>query len=143
MTHLKSALAASVVAASLALSTVAPAKADQAAVTRNILIGAAAVAGIVIESNVARKNAAANGVAGYTQDGQTVYQDGSVAYGNGTRYYPSDNGQQVACNGQSCTISGSGYNGNRNYNGNVAYGDGRYRRNAGFVRDGNGGWRNR
>ncbi len=143
MTHLKSALAASVVAASLALSTVAPAKADQAAVTRNLLIGAAAVAGIVIESNVARKNAAANSVAGYTQDGQTVYQDGSVAYGNGTRYYPGDNGQQVACSGQSCTITPSRYNGNHVDDGNVAYdGNGRYGRSAGYIRNGKT-WRNR
>ena len=95
-------------------STIRPAAADQAAVTRNIILGAAAVTIGVTAANVAHKRAVANSVVGYTPDGSTVYQDGHVVSSGGQSYYPANYGQQVSCNGQYCTISGNGYNG---YNG--------------------------
>lgn len=101
-------------AATFGLASIAPASADQAAATRNTILGAAAlIAGIAIESNVAHKNAQANTVEGYTQNGAAVYQDGHVVDPNGNSYYPGNVGQQIACNGGACDV----YGGN-NYNGN-------------------------
>ncbi len=62
-------------AATLGLASIAPASADQAAATRNTILGAAAlIAGIAIESNVANKNARKRtSVQGYTPNGATVY----------------------------------------------------------------------
>ncbi len=126
MFNIKTALAASALIATLGISTATPAKADGAASTRNILLGAAAlVTGIAIEQNVANKNARANSITGYTQDGGTVYGDGSIVYGNGQKYYPGDDGQQVSCNGQSCVVSNGG---NAGYFGNG--GNGNYRSGA-------------
>jgi hypothetical protein len=57
-------------AASLGFATIAPASADQAAVTRNTILGAAAlIAGIAIESNVANKNAQAAAQQSYYDNG--------------------------------------------------------------------------
>ncbi len=107
--NVKLALTGLALSTTLALSSMAPAKADGAASTRNIIIGAAALAaGIAIESNVARKNAAAESVQGYLPDGSTVYQDGRVVNRNGQSYYPGNDGQQVSCNGQSCWITNNG-----------------------------------
>jgi len=95
-------------AATFGLASVAPASADQAAATRNTILGIGAlIAGIAIESNVAHKNAVANTVEGYTQNGATVFQDGHVVEPDGTSYYPGNNNQQIACNGGSCDIYGS------------------------------------
>jgi hypothetical protein len=103
--------AAALMTATLGLSNVQPARADQAAVTRNTILGIAAlVAGAVIAGNVSQKYATANTVEGYTRDGGTVYADGHVAYGNGSSYYPNDHGQSISCDGYgACTISGPGY----------------------------------
>ena len=119
-------LTASVLTAAMGVATIAPAKADGAASTRNIILGAAAlVAGVAIESNVAHKNAQANTVQGYLPGGGTVYQDGRVVLPNGQSYYPGNNGQQVACNGQNCytTNNNGGYNNGGYYgnNGNTGY----------------------
>lgn len=113
-------------------STVKPAAADQAAATRNLILGAAAAIAIgVTAANVAHKNAVANTVEGYTPDGATVYGNGEVVYPNGQGYYPGNNDQSVSCNGGYCSVSGSSnnYNGNgynNSYNGsngyNTAYG---------------------
>jgi len=101
-------------AASFGLASVAPASADQAAATRNTILGIGAlIAGIAIESNVAHKNAVANTVEGYTQNGATVYQDGHVVEPDGNAYYPGNVGRQIACNGGSCDVyadNGGGWN---------------------------------
>ena len=142
MNKLQLTLAALAAAGTLSLSTMAPASADSAASTRNIILGAAAIAGIAIESNVARKNAQANSISGYLPDGSAVYADGHVVSGNGYSYYPGNNGQNVACNNGSCTIAyanqnGNGYNGN-GYNGNGYSGNG-YNGN-GYNGNGNNGY---
>ncbi len=124
-------------AATFGLASIAPASADQAAATRNTILGAAAlIAGIAIESNVAHKNAVANTVEGYTRNGATIYQDGHVVEPNGQSYYPGNEGQQIACDGNGgCSISGNnGYNGYNSYNG---YGNSRYGNTD------NGGWNRR
>lgn len=134
--NIKLALTGLALTVTLGLSTVAPAKADGAASTRNIFLGAAAlIAGVAIESNVARKNNQANTVTGYLQDGSTVFADGHVVDRNGQSYYPGNNGQQVSCNGQSCYVSnnGQGY-------GSGQYGQyGQYGRND-RGRGNDGGW---
>lgn len=101
-------------AASLGLASIAPASADQAAVTRNTILGAAAlIAGIAIESNVANKNAQANTVEGYAPNGAAVYQDGHVVEPNGASYYPGNVGQSIDCNGGACEIAGNNGGWNR------------------------------
>jgi len=149
MNKLQLTLAALAAAGTLSLTTMAPASADGAASTRNIIFGAAAIAGIAIESNVAHKNAQANTISGYLPDGSAVYGDGHVATGNGYSYYPGNNGQNVSCNDGRCNIAyanqngnasnadpnngwNNGYNGNGNWNNNTgnndfAYGNGRNR----------------
>ncbi len=93
--------------ASLGLASIAPASADQAAATRNTILGIGAlIAGIAIESNVAHKNAQANTVQGYTQNGAAVYQDGHVVEPNGASYYPGNVGQSLACNSGDCYVYG-------------------------------------
>jgi hypothetical protein len=100
-------LAASALTAVLCLGSVQSARADGAASTRNIILGAAAIAaGIIIGQNVAHKRELANTVAGYTSDGATVYADGRVVYSNGASYYPGDRGQQIACRNMQCSIGG-------------------------------------
>jgi len=130
-------IATAAIAGTLGLGMAAPAKADGAASTRNIILGAAAIfAGFAIESNVAHKQQLANAVEGYTPNGSTVYADGHVVLPDGQVYYPGNYGQQIACNGQDCQITGGNgpafngaYNGNGYYNGN-AYNGNNY----------NGGW---
>ena len=120
---MRSKIFAAATSALLALSvafgtTAKPAAADQAAVTRNIILGAAAVAIGVTAANVAHKHAVANTVVGYTPDGSTVYQDGHVVSPNGQSYYPGNYGESVSCNGQYCNMSGNGtYNNGYGYNG--------------------------
>ncbi|MGI8737900.1 MAG: hypothetical protein ACR2KS_11585 [Candidatus Eremiobacter antarcticus] len=117
-----SVLAATLVAATLNVTSLQPAKADQAAVVRNILLGAAAVAGIAIEANVAHKNKLATTIEGYLQNGGTVYEDGHVVMPDGRSYYPGNYGQTIACNAGYCSISGTAaYNGYNNYNGYPGY----------------------
>ena len=92
-------------AATFGLASIAPASADQAAATRNTILGAAAlIAGIAIESNLANKNAQANTLEGYTRDGAAVYQDGHVVEPNGSSYYPGNAGQSISCNGGNCDV---------------------------------------
>jgi len=110
--------AAFVALAIAVLSVMRPAAADQAAATRNIILGAAAIVGIATYANVRHKNAVANTVLGYTPDGATVYQDGHVVTSSGQSYYPDKYGQSVACNGQYCTITGNGNQYNNPYGGN-------------------------
>jgi hypothetical protein len=133
MNKLQLTLAAVAAAGTLSLSTMAPASADSAASTRNIILGAAALAGIAIEANVAHKNAQANAVSGYLPDGSTVYGDGHVVGRNGDSYYPGNTGQTVSCNNSRCNVAytngnGNGYNGSP-YNANVFNGT-RYTGNA-------------
>ncbi|MDQ2908144.1 MAG: hypothetical protein M3R44_02205 [Candidatus Eremiobacteraeota bacterium] len=74
-----------------------PAAADGAASTRNIILGAAAIAaGIIIYNNVHHKNVQHNTVVGYTRDGGTVYADGRIVYPNGNVLYTGNR------NGQPC-----------------------------------------
>ena len=120
MKKIRTALAATLAVAVLAAMAVQPAKADGAASTRNIILGAAALAaGIVIESNVAHKHRLANTIQGYLPDGSIVYEDGRVVLPNGQSYYPGNYGQTIACSNQVCYISGG--NGNGPYYGNAPY----------------------
>ena len=122
--HVRTLAAGLALAGTLGFGTAAPAKADGAASTRNIILGAAAaVAGLAISANVAHKNAEATTIQGYLPDGSAVYADGHVATPNGSTYYPGDQGRQVSCNGQSCWVTGGVANDNASYG---AY-DGRYR----------------
>jgi len=110
-------------------STIRPAAADQAAVTRNTILGvAAAIALGVTAANVAHKDAVANTVEGYTPDGGAVYQDGHVVLPNGQSYYPGNYGQSISCNDGSCGVYGGNYgygaygsNANNGYNGYNGY----------------------
>jgi len=134
-------LTSAALTAALGVATLTPAKADGAASTRNIILGAAAlVAGVAIETNVARKHRLANAVEGYLPDGGVVYGDGRIVEPNGQTYYPGNNGQQVACNGQNCMITNngtSGYGGSYGYNGNgYGYGSGSYNGYARYHRNG-------
>ena len=107
--------------AALAIGTAAmgglapqPARADSAAVTRNIILGvAAAAAADIIYNNVRHKRQAANNtVIGQTRNGGTVYSDGRVVYPNGDVLYTSNgNGQPCAYNGtyNPCTTPGVYY----------------------------------
>jgi hypothetical protein len=130
ITIIPRAATAAALAATVALgANIQPARADGAASTRNILLGAAAIAGIAIEANVARKNAQAAQIQGYLPNGDIVYGDDRVVARDGDTYYPNGNGQQLACENGACTIlaNGGGWN-----DGNVAWNngrDGRERRN--------------
>jgi hypothetical protein len=114
---------ASLAIAALALGAPQSARADQAAFTRNIAIGAGLAAiGIIIGRNVVHKHELATTVAGTTPDGLTVYADGRVVYPNGSSYYPGDRGQQIACRNMSCAIyngNNPAYNGYYQYNGSA------------------------
>jgi hypothetical protein len=116
MKRLQISLLAALLVGTMALGTISPAKADGAASTRNIILGAAALAaGIIVSNNVAQKNAAANTITGYTPDGAAVYNDGHVVLPNGQSYYPGNYGQQIACNDGSCSVGGgNGYRGDDN-----------------------------
>jgi hypothetical protein len=110
MNKLSLALAAIAAAATLSLSTMAPASADGAASTRNIIIGAAAIAGIAIESNIARKDAQANAFSGYLPDGPRFYGDGHVVGQNGYSVaLQTDNGRAAHPRHERV---GNGYDGN-------------------------------
>lgn len=105
MKKLITAITAAALAATFGLATIAPASADQAAATRNeILGGLALIAGVATAINVSDKEAAANTVQGYTQNGSTVYNDGHVVAPNGYSYYPGNRGRQIACNDGACSI---------------------------------------
>lgn len=118
-TIVRSSLAALALAGMLATATAAPARADGAASTRTIIAGLAAAAAIATIVNVDNKNAEANRVVGYLQDGSTVYADGRVVARNGYAWYPGNNGQAVSCNGQQCYLVASN-DGSTTYN-NTAY----------------------
>ena len=83
MNKLTTSLAAAALAATFSLAAVAPASADQAAATRNEIIGGLAlVAGIATAINVSNKNAEANAYpyqyGGYQNDGyQNGYRNGN------------------------------------------------------------------
>jgi hypothetical protein len=103
-------------AAAFSLATIAPASADQAAATRNeILGGLALVAGIATAVNVSHKNAQANTVQGYTPNGDTVYEDGHVVLRDGQSYYPGNENQSISCNNGNCAVyaNDGGDNGRR------------------------------
>ncbi|GAC1657447.1 MAG: hypothetical protein NVS4B3_23990 [Gemmatimonadaceae bacterium] len=75
----------------------APARADKAAATRNIILGAAAIAAvIIISNNVRHKQIARDTVVGRTTDGGLVYGDGRVVYPNGDVLY-TGNGDGRRC----------------------------------------------
>jgi hypothetical protein len=109
MNKLTTSITALALTAAFSFAAIAPASADQAAATRNeILGGLALVAGIATAVNVSNKNAQANTVEGYTPSGETVYQDGHVVQPNGQSYYPGNENQQISCNGGSCGIYNDG-----------------------------------
>jgi hypothetical protein len=122
---LRTTMAAVLAATTLGLANVQPARADGAASTRNIILGAAAlVAGVAIESNVAHKNAQADTIQGYLPGGRAVYADGHVVLPNGQSYYPGNYGQTVACNDGACSLSGGTGNVSPGYDGNGYVGGG-------------------
>ena len=125
MNKLQLVVAALATAGTLSLTTMAPASADSAASTRNIILGAAAIAGIAIESNVARKNAQARNINGYLPDGSAVYGDGHVTDRDGDSYYPGNTGQNVSCNGGRCYLTAANPNRDGHWNANDP-GAGRY-----------------
>ncbi|MBV8081741.1 MAG: hypothetical protein JOY86_02025 [Candidatus Eremiobacteraeota bacterium] len=111
-------LVAAALALIVALSMARPVRADGAASTRNIILGAAAaIAGIVIYENVHNKNVAHNTVVGYTPDGGTVYADGRVVYPNGQVLYTGTNGAPCSWDGseQYCGANPTVYYPNNNY----------------------------
>ncbi len=117
------AIAALAAAATLGLTQPAPALADSAASTRNIILGAAALAGLAIESNVAHKNAQSRTISGYLPDGSRVYADGHIVESNGYSYYPQTNDQRVSCSNGSCYLASNGNFGDRSrYADNGQYG---------------------
>jgi hypothetical protein len=117
MKRLSHSFIAAALAATFGLATIAPASADQAAATRNQILGAAAlIAGIAIATNVSHKNAVASSVQGYTANGATVYGDGRVVEPNGQSFYPGNQNETLSCSNGSCYVAGNGYNGN-GYNG--------------------------
>lgn len=121
MKHVLTIVLAALVMTTVGVTTMQPARADQAAKTRNLILGAAAlVTGFAVESNVARKHRLANTIEGYLPDGSTVYADGRVVLPNGQSYYPGNYGQTIACSAGSCYIN----NGNQAYNGYGGYGAG-------------------
>jgi hypothetical protein len=130
----RSAVTALALGATLATSMGAPAMAaDGKTTTRNILLGAAAAAGIFTAVNVERKRQLATTVQGYLPDGSTVYRDGRVVSPNGYSWYPGNQGESVACSNQYCTINGqNGYG--YGYNGNNDYGYNRYDNGSGSRR---------
>src|ERR1700680_3554080 len=109
--------AASLLTVVLGIGSIQPARADGAASTRNIILGAAAIAaGIIISRNVAHKRELAGAAAG----ADAARGDGRVAYANGASYYPGERGQQIACRNMQCTIVSGGapaYNGYLQWNG--------------------------
>ena len=87
MNKLTTSLTAAALAATFSLAAIAPASADQAAATRNEIIGGLAlVAGIATAINVSNKNAEANRYDGY---GQTYGSNAGRWNGNGN---PNGNG---------------------------------------------------
>src|SRR5476649_2930371 len=117
MNKLTTSLTALVLAAGFSFATIAPASADQAAATRNeILGGLALIAGIATAVNVSNKNAQANTVQGYTANGSTVYNDGHVVQPDGQSYYPGNENQQISCNNGNCAVyANNGYDNGRRY----------------------------
>lgn len=139
-TIVRSSLAALALGGMLATATAAPARADGAASTRTIIAGLAAAAAIATIVNVDNKNAEANRVVGYLQDGSTVYADGRVVARNGYAWYPGNNGQAVSCNGQQCYLVAS-TGGSTTYNSayNSAYNNGYNGYGSGYGTYGYGG----
>jgi len=121
-TKLSKLVVATGAAASISVGALAPRPAS-ADTTSTILTAAAAIGAIVIYNNIQRKNAAANTVVGYTQNGGTVYADGRVVMPDGQTYYPNSNvnGQY----GYNYPINNSQYNNGYN-NGQYGYNNGRY-----------------
>jgi hypothetical protein len=74
-----------------------PAAADGAASTRNIILGAAALAAVIaLSSNARHSRVSVNAVVGDTGDGGVVYGDGRVVYPSGDVLYVS-NGDGRPC----------------------------------------------
>jgi hypothetical protein len=120
-----------------------PARADGAASTRNIILGAAAVAAaIIVSNNVRHKRLAHDTVVGRTADGGLVYADGRVVYPNGDVLYTS-NGDGRPCgyggyDGQApCGQYATAYY-PRSYNGG-RHGDDNGRHHRGHGGEGHGG----
>lgn len=102
---LRMAIVASLLAITMTLGVMQPvvsAESAGARSTRNIILGALAVTGIVLYSNYQRHAAYARSVVGYTRDGGVVYGDGRIVYPDGTVVYASNNGSTP------CTFDGYG-----------------------------------
>jgi len=80
-------ITALIATAAFSLSAIAPASADQAAVTRNTILGAAIVAGIVLGASTAN----ANQFVGYDAYGRPIYANGYVG-APAPVYYSGGNG---------------------------------------------------
>ena len=85
MNKLTTSITALALTAAFSFAAIAPASADQAAATRNeILGGLALVAGIATAVNVSNKNAEANAQYGYYDNG---YNRGGGSYGRDDNHY--------------------------------------------------------
>ena len=120
MNKFSTSISAIALAAAFSFATIAPASADQAAATRNdILGGLALIAGVATAVNVSNKNAQANTLQGYTPNGDTVFQDGHVVMQDGQSYYPGNDNQSISCNNGNCAVYGNnGYDNGRRYSQN-------------------------
>ena len=80
-------------ASGLSVAAPVPARADQNAVNRNVILGSiAAVAAVLTYNNVQAKNRnQATVVLGHTGDGGTIFADGHVGYPNGDILYTGNN----------------------------------------------------
>ena len=113
MNKFSTSISAIALAAAFSFATIAPASADQAAATRNdILGGLALIAGVATAVNVSNKNAQANTLQGYTPNGDTVFQDGHVVMQDGQSYYPGNDNQSISCNNGNCAIYDNNASGN-------------------------------
>lgn len=103
-------LVAAVAAGGLTLglaSGASTARADGAASTRNIILGAAAaVAADIIYNNIHHKNVQHNTIVGRTRDGGTVYADGRVVYPNGETLYSGNGGSRCSFDGSYAPCGG-------------------------------------
>jgi hypothetical protein len=98
MNKLTTSITALALTAAFGLAAIAPASADQAAATRNEIIGGLAlVAGIATAVNVSNKNAEANAQYGYYDNG---YNRDGRSYGRDDNHYNDNRNNNQRDDGQ-------------------------------------------
>jgi hypothetical protein len=97
MNKITTSITALALTAAFSFAAIAPASADQAAATRNEIIGGLAlVAGIATAINVSNKNAEANAQYGY--NGNNGYYGNGYVAGNDRSYQPAYNSRDNRSN---------------------------------------------